>query len=292
MESSLREGAIPKEKVKLAQKYPLIVVETIGVTSPYQRLHWHDVLEINLIKSGTGHYIINGQSYQFQQGDIFLINSNDLHCAIESSDLVMLVITFDPSWFIHGLRIDPELLSPFREMGRHFTNRLDRDHPQMNILRELLLELQQEHNQEQRSYATMVHSIMLRFLALVNRDFRSDGIHRHDSGISEQQLEKMRQVIMVMEQHYAHPWTLEELASLVYLSPSRFSDLFKRSVGMPPLLYLIQIRLERAVTLLENGSMKVTDIALECGFRTLTNFNRLFKKHVGVTPKASRKHQC
>ncbi|MFF2889711.1 helix-turn-helix domain-containing protein [Paenibacillus sp. NPDC057967] len=292
MESSLREGAIPKEKVKLAQKYPLIVVETVGVTSLYQRLHWHDVLEINLIKSGTGHYIINGQSYPFQQGDIFLMNSNDLHCAYESNDLVMLVITFDPSWFIHGLRIDPELLSPFREMGRHFTNRLDRDHPQMAMLRELLLELQQEHDQERRSYATLVHSIMLRFLAIVNRDFRSDGIHHHDNGISEQQLEKMRQVIMVMEQHYAHPWTLEELASLAFLSPSRFSDLFKRSVGMPPLLYLIQIRLERAVTLLENGSMKITDIALECGFRTLTNFNRLFKKHVGVTPKASRKHQC
>ncbi|REK74487.1 AraC family transcriptional regulator [Paenibacillus paeoniae] len=292
MEANLREGTIPKEKVKLAQKYPLIVVETVGVTSLYQKLHWHDVLEINLIKSGTGYYIINGQSYQFEQGDIFLMNSNDLHRAYESNDLVMLVITFDPSWFIHGLRIDPELLSPFREMGRHFTNRLDRDHPHIQKLRELLLELQQEHDQERRSYATIVHSIMLRFLATVNRDFRSDGSFRHDNGISEGQLEKMRQVIMVMEQHYAHPWTLEELASLVYLSPSRFSDIFKRSVGMPPLLYLIQIRLERAVTLLENGNMKITDIALECGFRTLTNFNRLFKKHVGVTPKVSRKLQC
>lgn len=290
MESSLCEGAIPKEKVKLAQNYPLIVAETIGVTSLYQRLHWHDVLEINLIKSGTGHYMINGQSYEFQQGDIFLINSNDLHCAVESSDLVMLVITFDPTWFIHGLRIDPELLSSFRERGRYFTNRLDRDHPQMNVLRELLMELHQEHRLEQRSYAIMVHSIMLRFLAIVNRDFRCDGICPHDNGISEQQLEKMRQVIMVMEQQYAHPWTLKELASIVYLSPSRFSEIFKRSVGMPPLVYLIQIRLERAVALLENGNMKITDIALECGFRTLTNFNRLFKKHVGVTPKASRKH--
>ena len=76
---------------------------------------------------------------------------------------------------------------------------------------------------------------------------------------------------------------------MVYLSPSRFSEIFKRAVGMPPLLYLIHIRLEQAVAMLEGGGMKVTDIALECGFRSLTNFNRLFKKHVGMTPKASRK---
>ncbi|MEK3733985.1 MULTISPECIES: AraC family transcriptional regulator [Paenibacillus] len=287
----LREEAIPKEKVRLARNYPVLIADTIGVTSLYQKLHWHNVLEINYIKSGTGYYVINGKKFEFEQGDVLLINSNDLHCAYESQDLVMLVISFDSTWFIHNLRFDPELFSPFREMGKHFSNLIPRDHPAMDKLRPILLQMQAEHEQEQRSYTTMVHSLLLQFLATVNRECRFEGQGRSEPSISERQLEKMRQVIMIMEENYAHPWTLEELAALVYLSPSRFSEIFKRAVGMPPLLYLIHIRLEQAIKLLEGGQMKVTDVALECGFRTLTNFNRLFKKHVGMTPKASQRQQ-
>lgn len=282
-------GLIPKEKVKLAHHYPLIVAETIGVMSLYQLMHWHDVLEINLIRSGTGYYIINGQRYEFEEGDVFLINSNDLHCAYETENLVMLVITFDPGWLVHGLRMDPELLSPFREMGQHYTNRLQRDHPALEHLRSLLIELFEEHETQRRSYSTMVHSLLLRFLAMINREFRSPDPRKNDGDINARQLERMRQVIMVMEEQYSRQWTQEELAALVYLSPSRFGDIFKRAVGMPPMLYLIHIRLDRALGLLENGGLKITDIALECGFQSLTNFNRLFKKHVGVTPMASRK---
>ncbi|RIX52186.1 AraC family transcriptional regulator [Paenibacillus nanensis] len=289
MRTNEQSCLIPKEKVKLAQHYPLIVAETIGVTSLYQRMHWHDVLEINLIKSGTGYYIINGQTYEFEAGDIFLINSNDLHCAYETDNLVMLVVTFDPSWLIHGLRMDPELLSPFREMGRHYTNKLQRHNPAIVRLRALLEELHEEHEGQRRSYSTMVHSIVLRFLATVNREFRSSNPRKNAGNISERQLERMKQVIMVMEENYAKAWTQEELAALVFLSPSRFSDIFKRAVGMPPMLYLIQIRLERALALLETGGMKITDIAMECGFQSLTNFNRLFKKHIGITPGESRK---
>ncbi|MGX1832109.1 helix-turn-helix domain-containing protein [Paenibacillus taichungensis] len=289
MPSILREEVVPKEKVKMNKKYPVYIGDTIGVTVHYQKLHWHNVLEINYIKSGTGYYIINGQKFDFQQGDVLLINSNDLHCAYETKDLVMTVITFDSNWFIHNLRFDPELFSPFRDIDKHYTNLIHRDHPAMDRLRSLLLELQLEHEREQRSYTTVVYSLILQFLTIVNRECRIEGICGSQHLISERQYEKIRQVIMVMEQNFAHPWTLEELASLVYLSPSRFSEIFKRAVGMPPMLYLIHIRLEQAVMMLEGGHMKIMDIALECGFRTLTNFNRLFKKHIGMTPKTSQK---
>jgi AraC-like DNA-binding protein len=283
-----RNADIPREKLVLAKHYPIQVVDTIGVSAYYQKLHWHDVLEINLIKSGTGYYIINGQTFEFQEGDILLINSNDLHCAYETKDLVMQVISFDANWFMNSMRFDPEILYPFKEMGVHFTNLLDRDKPQIVELRALLMELQEEHDKGENSFGSIVYANMLRFLVCINRHFRTEGLARGKDSIGARQLEKMRKVIYDMEQNFAHPWTLEELAGLVYLSPSRFSDLFRRAVGTPPLLYLIHIRLAHAATLLETSEMKITDIALECGFRSLSNFNRLFKKHVGTSPKSSR----
>lgn len=280
---------IPKEKVRMAKHYPVYIADTIGINSYYQKLHWHDVLEINLIKSGTGYYIINGQKFDFQQGDIFLINSNDLHCAYEKQDLIMLVITFDMQWFSGNLRYDPEILAPFKEMRSHFINLLDRNHPQMALLRSLLIELQQEHVNELSSYASIVYSNLLRFLACVNREFRKECLGKSKEKINSAQLEKMRQVIHIMEQSHANPWTLKELAALVYLSPSRFSDIFRRVVGTAPLLYLIHIRLEHALMLLETTNMKITEVALECGFQSLSNFNRLFRQHIGVSPRICRK---
>ncbi|MBW7452549.1 helix-turn-helix domain-containing protein [Paenibacillus sepulcri] len=281
---------IPKEKLILAKKYPVQIVDTIGVNAHYQRLHWHDILEINFIKAGTGYYIINGQTFEFQQGDILLINSNDLHRAYETKDLVMQVISFDASWFMSSLRYDPVILSPFKEMGVSFTNLLDRNNQQIGMLRSLLLEIQDEHNRKESSYESIVYSIMLRFLATVNRHFRNTSMNRAKQAINAQQLEKIRNVIHAMEENYTHAWTLEELASLVYLSPSRFSDLFRYAVDTPPLLYLIHIRLERAIELLESNSMKIMDVAHECGFRSLSNFNRLFKKHIGASPKKLKNH--
>jgi AraC-like DNA-binding protein len=284
-----RNVDIPREQVKWAKQYPIYVADTVGVTTYYQKLHWHDVLEINLIKSGSGYYIINGQRFEFVQGDILLINSNDLHCAYETADLIMQVISFDKSWLLGNLRYDPEILSPFKEMGTHFTNLLDRSHPRMDSIRAILFELQDEHVREQQSYTSMVFAYLLQFLACVNRDFRREGLDIPKEKINSAQLDKMRQVIHVMEEKYTYPWTLEELAELVYLSPSRFSAIFSRVVGISPLVYLIHIRLEHAVILLETTQMKIMEAALECGFRSLSNFNRLFKQHIGASPRTLRK---
>ncbi|MEC0167550.1 AraC family transcriptional regulator [Paenibacillus graminis] len=277
-----------REKVLFPREYPIFLEDTIGVTSHYQRLHAHDALEINMIKSGTGYYRINGERYDFREGDILLINSNDLHCAYETDDLVMQVITFDPSWFLGSLRCDPDILCPFKEMGISFNNLLDRGHPKMDELRGLLLRMQEEHEGGRRSYNSIVYAYLLQFLVAVNRYFRVDNLKKSKGTITAPQLEKIRHVTRIMEQRFAYPWTLEELAALTYLSPSRFSDIFRRTVGVSPLMYLIHLRLENAYGLLEASDRKIVDIALECGFRTLSNFNRLFKRHMGTEPRNVR----
>lgn len=281
-------GSIPREKVVLNKRYPVYIAETVGVNLQYQKMHWHDVLEINYIKSGYGYYVINGKTFEFQPGDILLINSNDLHCAYEIRDLIIQVIEFDMSWFVSTLRFDPEILSPFKDMGIHFTNLLDRNSPHIEELRLLLQAVMEEHEREQRSYISMVHALLLRFLSCVNRHFRLDSANRYGKEIGSEQLEKVRRIIHAMEERLSHPWTLEELAAAAYLSPSRFSDIFRRAVGTPPLEYLILLRLEQARIMLETTSMKICDIAMECGFRSLSNFNHLFRKHMGMSPKHAR----
>ena len=98
----------------------------------------------------------------------------------------------------------------------------------------------------------------------------------------------LKEVLRTMEFQLDYSWTLQELSDLTHLSPSRFSALFQQAVGTSPHHYLIQLRLTHAVHLLETTDQKIIEIAESCGFRNLSNFNRLFKQHVGASPSEIR----
>ncbi|MGG4394459.1 AraC family transcriptional regulator [Paenibacillus thiaminolyticus] len=284
----------PREKPKATMPDPVcwptpmpyLVSTTEGVSPSFQRLHWHRELEINYIRGGTGFCVINGIKYQLQAGDIILINGQDLHRAFETDHLVIDVHMFDPGMLAMEMRYDYDLLRPFREQGIQFTNLVNRDMPAYDELIAILLNMKEEMEVRAPSYASVIRAQLTRFLALVNRHGAlAEG---EAAPVKHRGIHALKELILTMELNLAYPWTLKELAELTHLSPSRFSALFQQAVGTSPLDYLIQLRLTQAVHLLESSDEKIIDIASECGFRNLSNFNRLFRQLFGVSPSEIR----
>lgn len=278
---------IEQDHIDLPADFPLTASSTVGVSPSFQRLHWHRTLEINLIAQGSGTYVINGREYPFQQGDLFLIDSNDLHRAYEGQDLQMIIVMFEPGLLAAVQRYDPELLLPFRNSdsgsSHHILNRDGQSQAMIDHIEHILL----EYRGARRSSRSVIMGQLMMFLAEVNRHFGTE-LESVDF-MPPRQLEQMREVIRNMEQDLSRAWTLKELADLVHLSPSRFSALFSQAAGSSPLNYLVQLRLSHAVQLLEEGSDPILDIAISCGFRNLSNFNRLFRRHLGVSPSMMRR---
>lgn len=82
---------------------------------------------------------------------------------------------------------------------------------------------------------------------------------------------------------------LEDLAAEVQLSPFHFTRMFKHSVGVPPRVYLTQLRVEKASELLEHTNLSVTEIALEVGYSSNQVLARVFAKHRNMSPTAYRR---
>ncbi len=82
--------------------------------------------------------------------------------------------------------------------------------------------------------------------------------------------------------------SLEELAELVNLHPTYFSDYFHKVTGMRPMRHVILKRMERARLLLLTTDMGMKEIAAECGFADVNYFLRSFKRETGGTPRAYR----
>jgi AraC-like DNA-binding protein len=92
-----------------------------------------------------------------------------------------------------------------------------------------------------------------------------------------------------LRENLSHQWTVEEMAALVGLGTTAFSEKVKRYTGFSPLNYLINIRISEAIKLLKRPEVHVTDIALDVGFYSSQHFATTFKKLTGYTPSEFRK---
>ncbi|GAB1541897.1 hypothetical protein NUACC21_45700 [Scytonema sp. NUACC21] len=97
---------------------------------------------------------------------------------------------------------------------------------------------------------------------------------------------KLRQTLEYIHAHLNQNIKLADLAGSVGMSQYYFVRLFKQSMGIAPYQYVIQQRVERAMQLLKQGKVTITDIALQCGFANQSHFTKHFRKITGVTPRS------
>ena len=83
--------------------------------------------------------------------------------------------------------------------------------------------------------------------------------------------------------------SLDELAAEAQLSPYHFARMFKQSVGVPPRVYLTQLRMEKACELLALTDLPITDIAIQIGYSSSQVLARVFFKYQRMSPTAYRR---
>jgi AraC family transcriptional regulator len=91
-----------------------------------------------------------------------------------------------------------------------------------------------------------------------------------------------------MREHIDESLPLQELAKVAGLSAAQFLRSFSRSVGEPPHRYLTKLRMHRARELLSRTNLRITDIALQCGFEQPAHFATMFRQLNGVSPRVWR----
>lgn len=102
---------------------------------------------------------------------------------------------------------------------------------------------------------------------------------------------KSQEICQLIAQRYHKRITLVEAARIVSMSSFQLSRLFKEEVGVGFKEYLVNYRLTKARDFLSNTIDSITDIACAVGFNDLSNFQRLFRKRYGVTPREFRQKE-
>jgi two-component system response regulator YesN len=101
-------------------------------------------------------------------------------------------------------------------------------------------------------------------------------------------LKLIRTITDVIDKEYDQDLSLEGIAERVYLTPSYLSYLFKKETGQSLIRYITQVRMDKAVELLNTTNMKIVDIYKKLGYRSSTYFIQTFRNYHGVTPAKFR----
>ena len=94
----------------------------------------------------------------------------------------------------------------------------------------------------------------------------------------------LAEAILLMERHLEDPLSLDDIAAAVGLSARQLTRLFHGRLGRPPGQFYLDLRIDRAASLLRQTGMSVSEIAVGCGFQSASHLGRHLKRRHGATP--------
>lgn len=278
-------------KPDLQTHFSFSIGNTIGVSKDSRKLHWHNELEICHVRQGTGKYLINGHEYFFEPGDVFIINNDEIHLAFDDTDLIMRVILFSPSLIWPGGPdlVDYEYLSPFEETRSRFSNKLSHNHPHIGEIIGVLEEIQKEYDLKLPEYQLMIKALLLKLMTNIIRYFGNEEVSSFDKKINLHDAKKLKEIAEYIENNYSNKIQLDDLAKKFNISVSKLCRMFRCFSKVTPMEYITCLRVNAARSELISTDKKILEIAEDCGFGSISNFNKSFKNLTGMSPRDYRK---
>lgn len=105
---------------------------------------------------------------------------------------------------------------------------------------------------------------------------------------SSSETDRLAEVYKFVQNHYSEEITLATISGVANLTPQSFCRLFKKRTNKHFVEYLKEVRISKACRYLLDTEWSVSEIAYNCGFKTVSNFNKLFKEITGASPKEYR----
>ena len=221
-----------------------------------------------------------------EKDDIIIFNNVEPHgWKLLGGNMKLLVMIFSPEFVAEKISLfDPEYLKPFVERGSNFKNRVGREEKVNEEIRISIREIYQEWNERKEGYPLMIKANVLRILTMLIRAYQDETKSGEMLKEKKNAMKRLEQAFTYINDHYCEKITLEEVAASVYMSSNYFSSYFRRVANISFSDYVTRLRVNRAREMLRENGANVTEIAMECGFNNISNFYRLYKKHMGKTP--------
>lgn len=250
--------------------------------------HWHTTPEIIMPTENIYTVECYNQIITLREGDIVLICPGCIHTlyAPEKGRRIIFQADINPLRFMKEIETLVTIISPLIVITPE-------DFPSIyDKVKSLLLEIKNEYLSSSTSFSEVsIYSKTLEIITLIGRSRAAAGMETTSPDaprMQEEYIEKFIEICNYISAHCSDELNLEAVASMSGFSKFYFSRLFKQFTNVSFYKYVNQKRIEKAAEMLTEPNISITNVALSCGFESLSSFIRMFKIVKGCTPTEFR----
>lgn len=246
-------------------------------------LHWHLEYELITVLKGSFELSLDGSKTMLEEGDCAWIGDGVVHGGIPY-DCIYECVVFDLGTLLHDTPVCSRSAAEFLASKNGFTSILKKG----TVCADLADKIFESMEKEQQGYEWITVGLMWQLMGTLLSQ-KSIG---QFSSESRGRINRLKNVLTYIRNHYDSPITLEELAQVAGMSPRYFCRAFSQITGKTPIAYLNYYRIETAGERLLMTNETVTDIAMSCGFNDISYFSKIFTREKGVSPSQYRKQDA
>ncbi len=280
-----------QENIQLLNRLPF----TFSFSSVGQEdFHYHKEMEMLLVLKGETKCKIHNVLYSLSEGDLLIIDTQDMHRIFDSSpDVLMLDMYIDLQFYTDLYPNIDYMIFACEDYSKTSSLKYHDLQKKVSVLKHHMAEIVLAYINDEANTSLHMESINNLIFTLVNQFqgfFIEDYKFKADTGSpSDIDLNRLYKIIKYIYLNYNKKITLEDLADIVYLNTFYISHLIKNTSGLSFQNFLNYIRIEYAEKLLVDSQMNLTQISESCGFSSLSYFNKCFKTWYKITPAQYRK---
>ncbi len=250
--------------------------------------HWHTNPEIIMPTENIYTVECYNQIITLREGNIVLICPGCIHTlyAPEKGRRIIFQADINPLRFMKEIETLVTIISPLIVITPE-------DFPSIyDKVKSLLLKIKNEYLSSSTSFSEVsIYSKTLEIITLIGRSRAAAGMEAPSPDAprkQEEYIEKFIEICNYISAHCSDELNLEAVASMSGFSKFYFSRLFKQFTNVSFYKYVNQKRIEKAAEMLTEPNISITNVALSCGFESLSSFIRMFKIVKGCTPTEFR----
>lgn len=251
--------------------------------------HFHPEHQLTLVLKSRGYRVVGDSLAALTEGDLVLVGANLPHVwhqdeteGRKCNAVHAIVIRFTDHFLGHDFLHSPEM-ELVKKLLQRATRGLQITGRTQNEAAERVKALAGK-----EGLSRLVELLGLLDLLARSSDLKPLSSPRFAPDLKGSDQGRMARVLSYIHDHLAVGVERREAAAQASLSAGAFSRFFKTRTGKTLPQYVNELRVGRACSRLVEGDTKISDLALDCGFENLANFNRQFRAVTGLAPRAYR----
>lgn len=263
------------------------IVRDFKFTMPDVHIHYNDY-EVYYLLEGERCYFIGTKIYHLKQGSLVFVRRNVIHKTALSReahhDRILLEIS--RSYLESVFAITGELT--LHDFFQDDCIILSLESEEQNFITELLLALGRELGTKNSGFRLLAKSLVAELFIYAKR-MENKTNPSASSRTDDPRHRQIEQIACYIAENCCSPLSLNSIAEQFYMNKCYLSRIFKEITGFTVNGYLHARRIQKARALLVQDPMNISEISEAAGYENLTYFERVFKKHTGMSPLEYRK---